>query len=672
MPSNGVNEKMNKGIMEVCIPSRKEVVASQLISVMGYDLFAQSYKLFRDVRLDEEHTYKVFMARKCYALYKAFETVLVEDGIELKGVITNDKMLGICQKDIQNDPRVKILVIDDTIIYGRTLGKFLERLKDDFQVKQDQITIQVLFASKDRKEKDPLGRYPLILEDDQNSELIFQFRNSKYKFWNLETSPVVFVNTEMVRGYSSRFIEAIHAVSAPYIAYIPAFRITGESVWRILEKTSSPWEDLHINVKGYDWYDISTEDSDKINNGAISAFCLMFDSISDSNSTFLSADIKRQSYLCVRIYVNAVLQTLTVIPHIILPAYSKKNSNVNIDFEAFNNLFQAENLITDFQTEANFIRFAASYFLGKKFFEEYEILEKDTVLIIKEGFGTDKIINDLEKSDIGAINSLFAEHHYEIVENGQVLRKILDEREVKQERLELENTCEQFQIDEEDDKVEFYFNTLSVYYERILIQDSNKERWQGLSITTIVNMLVEKYHAKVNDIIAAIVKICDEGRSNMYVLTNGNVAYSASQNGEQAAQILGQICDGFTYAVSILYSELQKLNIWEENKSDIKAKLCEYIDKRQTSMELHEARRDAKYMKSADAVLVIDSENPSQWHMDSVNYFIPNGTPDAELMTDFTYAYLNWIDDKNSGKRLLEYMSDESRELLTTMQIEWA
>jgi hypothetical protein len=653
-----VNE-ITKGTTETSIPSVSEV----LISALGYDQFVRIYRLFREVRLDKVHDYKVFMARKCYALYKAFEPVLNEDEIGIQGVITNDKMLGICKNDILNASSKKnILVIDDTILFGRTLRNFLFRLESDYHITREQLSLFVLYASTDRKEpgQSP-DNFPQVTVDGNGDADLFKYGDKSYKFWHPENSYVAFYGIDKVRGYSSRLIEAIHAVSAPYVAYIPAFQVSGDSIWKIIERTDNdPWKNPTLIDHNYQGFDISFEEYDELYDCDLNAFCLIYP------SKLLCDSVQNVSYLCVRIYPNARLHMLTVIPYVVLTNLEKTSNKEILGFDVFNTYFRGENAINDQQTELSFLRYAASYLLGKEFFDEYDISKSDIRLLTTEGFGTKDISLSLDKMNLSKFDFLADNSTYKMISD-ETVWVAENVSNTNQEVNELNKLCKESNYTytnfiNSNDQFDFIYKLLCSYYANVLMQDSGKERFKGLSISFVYDRLRELFDINRDYFLAAMVKIGDSGRATLTVRIEGNMAFCIAQNGEQAAQFMGRLCQGFTYAVSVLFTTLSRKNDWDTYKADIIKKLYLYVKRSQ------EKCNDIP-VSEAELKTIIDCENPKQWHMDSVNYYIPNGTPEADFMADFTYAYLDWINKANGMGSFSKYLTKESRKFIFKMDV---
>lgn len=98
--------------------------------ILGEVIYNKCYALFKEL-LESSARYKIVMTRRCFSLYKIFAPILAEDGIEnAKGTqILTDRSVPIhlsqIQEALQSD---SILIVDDVIIYGRTIGVLLDKI----------------------------------------------------------------------------------------------------------------------------------------------------------------------------------------------------------------------------------------------------------------------------------------------------------------------------------------------------------------------------------------------------------------------------------------------------------------------------------------------------------------------------------------------------------------
>jgi hypothetical protein len=632
-------------------------ISEILISTLGYELYARIYRIFKEICLDEEYYYKVFMARKCYALYKAFEPVLRVNHVKTKGIITNDKMFVSSLKyekhKSQLSTNLKILVIDDTILFGRTFRNFLNRLgSPSFNIKPENIAIYALFISNDRKESDKdLKVYPYVECDKNNKPTVFVCGDNRYRFNSYHNSYIAFLNTEKVRGYSLRLIEAIHAVSAPYVACIPAFRVKNSSMRKLIEKKDSKWKNLNSRLKELDCYENSFDEKDD----DLHAYYLMY------KSNDIDDNIRISTYSCIRIYVNMKLDLLTVIPYIIFPAIERTKSDKVDELMTRHEWFSECDFDEDFQTEVNYVRFVASYLLGMDFFAKYGVKQKDIELVTTEGFGRNQIIKSISKSNLSSINELFKNNCYRFLTDNDELPNDQDQ---KDEKKELDSVIKEppFSSDKfnrqtnKQTKTFFLYNLLSHFNLYALIRDCNNQRSCELDLKHIIDKLNKEFQAGYNSILAALIQSEDNGHSALYTNTiekdGRKIAYCASQNGEQAAQIIGRVCDGFTYAIYVLFLELSEQGKWDEYKNDIKSQLFTFVNQWQKDKIKESLSEDKNEDPISEAFMErIIFNNPAQWHMDSVKYIIPNGSKEAEYMRDFPNAFLTCIEETGENKK---------------------
>ena len=103
-----------------------------LLSVLGEDCFYDLLLFFADIMQSDEQV-KILMTRRLYDLYCVFEGVieyLYKGGICLKGqIVTNLSAVLFLQNNYSQNADLKVLIVDDIILHGRTLRKEYKYLK---------------------------------------------------------------------------------------------------------------------------------------------------------------------------------------------------------------------------------------------------------------------------------------------------------------------------------------------------------------------------------------------------------------------------------------------------------------------------------------------------------------------------------------------------------------
>lgn len=118
---------------------RAEIYRELAKKILGKDLYDDCYSFFREC-LIRKSMYKIILTRRCFSLFKIFSVILKADGIENEyGTIITDNAVSLNMEEIRralNDKNesgygsASVLIIDDIIIYGRTINELLNRIFD--------------------------------------------------------------------------------------------------------------------------------------------------------------------------------------------------------------------------------------------------------------------------------------------------------------------------------------------------------------------------------------------------------------------------------------------------------------------------------------------------------------------------------------------------------------
>ncbi len=123
--------------------------------VLGGALFDICFSFFEEV-FSRKSEYKIILTRRCFSLYKIFAPILKEQGIEnSNGVIITDNAIDIKMEEIRkaltNPPEegvASVIIVDDIIIYGRTLNAILDKIFDkDSKEIRDNLRIMSIVKS---------------------------------------------------------------------------------------------------------------------------------------------------------------------------------------------------------------------------------------------------------------------------------------------------------------------------------------------------------------------------------------------------------------------------------------------------------------------------------------------------------------------------------------------
>lgn len=138
----------------------------QVKDILGESLFEDCLSFFEEM-YNRESEYKVILTRRCFSLYKIFAPILKQRGIvNVHGTILTDNAIALYMDKIEHvltSPPVpgtaSVIIIDDIIIYGRTVSGLLNRLLE----KGDRENIRVLCLFRNTKSLVPTEYSDLIL-----------------------------------------------------------------------------------------------------------------------------------------------------------------------------------------------------------------------------------------------------------------------------------------------------------------------------------------------------------------------------------------------------------------------------------------------------------------------------------------------------------------------------
>jgi hypothetical protein len=630
--------KLKEKMSNTCLEKRIAI----LQSILGYDLYQKLYLVFASFIKDGNYTHKVLMSRKCFSLYKAFEPIFTYDGCEVSGIITNDKMIGVSGITEYS----KVLVFDDTMLYGRTIMSFISTLKETYQISMENISVYSILASRDRL-KAELKKYPHFSNEN---EMFFCLGDDKVSVW--KESFITFLSTEAVRGHSSIFLEAIHSVSAPYVAYIPAFEIIKDEAK----------EAIRISQKSGDAF-TNIIDFHPRQGGAVKSIKCDYQSF---QSNKLSDIVLKRTYSYIRIYDNPNLDMMTVIPYVIFPIIEECGTEELPGFDIYNKQFpQSSREATndeDLMTRVNFLRFASSFLLGKEFFDKFAIKLGDYQLLNTEGYGDEKFITEFNKLDLSVFNFFQDEKTFRLLDEipKTYQSNVINDKDnvFSADNLPVVNVD---QIDVSTRKAAI-FDALSKYFYRTLINNLDAHRLPGTCLSSIIS----KFKCiKQSELLPALIRIGDMGRATIYTLVHQKkLAICVMQDGEQAAQVANEFCVGFTYALSTIYETLRSpqqilntKNAWDKNKDVLKDLLYQFVSQ-------YRNNKNFSVIDKNDIDIIIDSDDPSQWHLDIVRYYVPSNSEEAEFMVDFAFAFIDWVRESVSSTSVTTFLPERSQNYL--------
>lgn len=280
----------------------------QVKYILGEPLFEECLSFFEEM-FERVSEYKIILTRRCFSLFKVFDPILRSKNIKnMHGTIISDNAIDFYIdkiRDVLNSPphlgTASVIIIDDIIIYGRTVSTVLDRLF----MNEPKRNIQVLCMFHNTKS----------LLSTEYSELVI----SRYGASSLEW-----------KEYSCAFSRLIKSADIANTSYIVSARIQLESfakhgfVSNIADHMVyiTPKELQELNIESYVTVAKLTEDFCKLST-AITGF--------------------------VRVYLYKELKSILISPLVILDNLSisdiKSISSRLLDFgndEALNSLLLSE------------------------------------------------------------------------------------------------------------------------------------------------------------------------------------------------------------------------------------------------------------------------------------------------------------------------------------------
>lgn len=105
------------------------------IEILGEEIYYDCIAFFQEI-LERNSEYKIILTRRCFTLFKIFYPILIQKGIGNQyGKIITDKALGLYSDEITelllnsiDSENAVVLVVDDIIIYGRTINSILDEI----------------------------------------------------------------------------------------------------------------------------------------------------------------------------------------------------------------------------------------------------------------------------------------------------------------------------------------------------------------------------------------------------------------------------------------------------------------------------------------------------------------------------------------------------------------
>jgi hypothetical protein len=521
------------------------------LDVIDTNTYNRLYDFFNEI-LSSDTEYVIFLARKAYVLFKVFEDLVEADG--KSKIVLHDRAMDLYVNSINN--KSKILIVDDTVLYGRTICNVIDRLFSEFNVDPDNITVAVFAVNQELIDQKRDDQERKISKYGDNYRL--SFINDEKKLINIPLlysrnySPV-FCNIDFIRSLSAKFISVIHASSVPYVDCTPAFEIDFSADDKISSLYMSPENYCRkittIANISYEYYDITTPTLEELK---IKAFAVG-----------IPLGIN-ESFSCVRIYLNESLRKIVVIPYVFFPAIK----NTYEYYDEIKKLFDlGQNL--ESLTKNRLLHYYISYILGKHFFDLLQINCSNIKLVSSGGIAQqdiNRIVTVLNDSDLNQVKEIFS-NITPVIDNS--IGDIKEEPDIVQNSF---NDAVMSNHDVDKGLFSFLSEFLVFFAERDAILE---KRSNGILISSLLGKIYETLRfPEITEkrIYVDIIKLCDLGHAVPQILEMKSVTGCFIKPGEQAVNFyVGEL--PFLFLIGQLYELLK--DEWDKVKKNV----FEYINK---------------------------------------------------------------------------------------------
>lgn len=190
--------------------------------IASSELWASQFANFCEEIFEEKYDYYIFITRKCYHFANALYKNKKKELNTKERIILRDRDL-IKEMDFSKLKGKKILLIDDTVIYGTTIIKYVNLLKEKTKKVEETVIDAVAFA---------------ITCDLLNKKFFKErFQGNSFRYLNLlpEREISDFISVEM---------ETIHDQMIPYVIDLPVlktFQISEEKLREITTSSNFKW-----------------------------------------------------------------------------------------------------------------------------------------------------------------------------------------------------------------------------------------------------------------------------------------------------------------------------------------------------------------------------------------------------------------------------------------------
>ena len=568
----------------------------------GQEMFDEILAFFEEVfdeliegRLD----LVVFMARKAWCLYNAFEPFLYRDGFsglswnhtldefeEKKRFITNDTMLA----PTLNDPKimtvarenVKIAVVDDTCVKGGAIRKCVRRLIDRFGV--DSKNIQVYFYVC---HEDAINRGDI--EFDITSEVpLIRLKNDTEVGWGRKETPDklgILRPINNIKSYSGKFVEIFHISSTPYVALSCGFLFDlawAGGVMGSLDGDPSRYltqDDLIGDYKNPEIFSFHNITCSAMYKNNIEAFVLFPNELSGRKTYMPSFLAGGNTVKAIRFYVNRPLGKLLLVPYVYVEPV-KANRGIANQFPVCKELFDEYAGALDksvYEGEMAAYRIlccGASYLLGRRFIDK----------LIEKTEHTDEIM-----CSVIPMSGLRSSDYHEWLTGNMAEKgysRLLDiVNDNKLEKLGFEDMCDEGEFEMVFDETfrdfkketDYFYNTSFTLFDRL-----NGKIKLGIPIKAFWNALKAKFKELSREkFTATMLFLHDAGAVPMFIAQCGDGIGHCSSPGE--------LSFGDIYEAEPSYAFFLQ---WFVNVSDNSFNSSKYADMHEVIKKHFEGKRE--------------------------------------------------------------------------------
>lgn len=265
---------MKETILKSSLGFEYNVLLKSILEDYYEDLKAFFAKCIRN----EEYEYKIFMSRRCFVLYQLFQSIFMTEGADINigcagQIIITDKGIVHYREGLKRAQ--KILLIDDILIYGRTIGKVYDKLHR--WAPQAQIDVSVYIKNSGKQ---------CFHDGNLINNLYVRFTERTCEW----------------REFSDKLIYCIYSANMPYTSFVNSYYnfITSDDKKNLLQK-----------FEAWNKYETTNLYQEKYGLSAVTYFP---GDMEEKYPLFHSVSRK----CCLRVYYNSNINKILLIPYVFL------------------------------------------------------------------------------------------------------------------------------------------------------------------------------------------------------------------------------------------------------------------------------------------------------------------------------------------------------------------